>query len=621
MKKFIFMNFGMNNFDPAWWDYRFALFETFTLRSLENNATPGLYVLIFTNKYTPIEQKLRMKEIISKSPISKNIYIEEILVRREASELANNFVADHIISNEMHVRGRLDSDDIIAPGFFEYLESYILKKNIKNSFLTFQNIYDVMIERRSLYSRNYPWMPFNTWVVLSGIVEDFKHSTPHKKMSEYAEELGYTSEIITTETPMFGYVVHNISNESIVGSRHKDGWLLSSGRSYVGELSEGFLGIDAESIDRFYNENISPETMERLIRNHFFSSIAIDKDRSMHERLLYEQMYIESINAFDLKKELVYRELGKRYQVDKDWILSISRFNGFVYAPDDDLRKISDANTYVNTLTDRALMENIVILIASEGGDIDLLQPLFDFVKLKYPDIGLVTNASNFSLLLANNDQFMVSATGKRSHVKSQFSQDGKDRRHGLSLEVISADNCGFIQIDNLPVSLNNEGINICVYSFGSESILDIVSISAEKNLTRTPLRLKRTYQHYEHEQSRINDLIEQLKLMTSRNKFEQVKNKNKDMQHKALISNYNRRRRKSKSEINELSKQYNLAIKENDKLKLEAEKQKQEIEKLRQETKKLCNTMESIYKSHSWRLGHGIVKFFSRFSLTRRSK
>jgi len=514
LKRFVFSNLGLNNFDPAWWKYRLAVFETFCLPSMESNIHPNLYWTINVSKATPVKFKRRLYEIIESSPLRGNIYVNEFELHRKPGI---NYIPDidfikcRVSDDERFIIMVFDTDDMLASGFFDRIEKelrnpkdewghntsaveFIERKGEKfvpdgmlglsklpnglidqNVTFSFRKCYRVGLDSKTVDVTESIYHSFQT-CGLTTIKDVARVNFRHIYAGESAFANNYIQYFCKTDEPMNAYMVYK---NSVAAIRWNRDIKLSNSK-----IEKDILCVPKEKVNEFLKRfPHSLTTFERIVHGHTFKK-KYDEEYKKLRKL--EEKFYECVNMYSDKSKIYKALHNENEENDEGWLFSLKKVFDLEVAQSERLKKSNDYKKLFKHLKEK--LPDVAILMATKGG----VGKYFEKCLMYLDELGIHEKISsegfaekskcNFGVILCPLTD--VNFEGKTATYFSSEDVRYKNvfsctrMRDRIDLEFVSTQENAFCQIDNCPVSLNLPGLNIAVWDMKERKLIDVCNIN-----------------------------------------------------------------------------------------------------------------------------------------------
>lgn len=187
-KQFVFIRFGINNYDYDWFEWRLNYLENISIQGLENNAHDNLYIVFAINRNAPLNARRKLINIFENSKVKSNFHVIEIDLHSQIVPAFLHFLKLHVYDGERFMLARLDTDDLWAPGLLKYIDEYDMKYNDTDTMAyTFPEGIELFVNGREGYLNDKPRGSMNNFVYTTDqsiCPYQYVHGRIHLKASE-----------------------------------------------------------------------------------------------------------------------------------------------------------------------------------------------------------------------------------------------------------------------------------------------------------------------------------------------------------------------------------------------------------------------------------------------------
>jgi len=531
LKRFVYSYIGLNNFDPAWWNYRLDIFKTFCLPSMEKNISPDLYWIISISRATPLKFKRNFYEIIDKSPLRGNIYINEFSLKERPSGhnyMFDNgdFIKSRIQNDDYFMIYAFDTDDMVCPNFFERIEEEL--KNPKDEFghiksavpflpnskkrftpdgiigleklpngiinqkvaFTFRNHYQINLDSRCIEIIDSVYHSFQICGITT-LKDLMKVNFRHPDTGKNAYANNYIQYFCDTLDPVNAYITYENSDSNLTANK-----FFSKKNEFI---ENDIFEIKKEEINLFLKRYPnSPKTYERLVYGH---KLLQDHKALRRQSDKIEDRFNECINMFSEKKN-IYKTLIDIFKKNKCWLSTIEEYYNLNVQQDFSFNVI-DYKDFFNIL--KNLLPHMAIIMATRGGTGRYFYKILPYLielgihktidkdaceKNKYEKYNFACILCPLSDLRDNN-RTETHFGLQELRCKNIFSRPMESAWQGVTLEFVSNIKYGFCQIENNPISLNLPGLNIAIWNMESKALVDVCNIDTNDEKCRIKRNLE----------------------------------------------------------------------------------------------------------------------------------
>lgn len=349
----------MYSTNDAWYDYRFSLLEAFTLPSIEANKEKDLYWLILMTEDLPAKYRRRLNQIIDNSSVRENTYILDIRFPSDLRKVFRKFIDERIEPDEWRIEMRMDGDDMLAAGIFAEVEQIANENPETPMLLTFRDDVYHYIHANKSQPTVYPFLALDTFLITNDL--DFHpYMTQHTKMGEAAGEKGIEVHIIESNRPKWAYSIFPASDSHV-----RNGYREPNGSMTTLDVFQD-LGVtpNLKALSEFYHRYPAPcKALGRLGGHHSFTMKCNEISRELTNT---KKLWQETVDYNDLKKPALHKVLSDAHQKHGRWLDAVNEVYDMKLQYDDELLKITDGRTYMNTICEISENDKIVVLFSTK---------------------------------------------------------------------------------------------------------------------------------------------------------------------------------------------------------------------------------------------------------------